>query len=338
MIMRFRLSPLLISLICTSPLLAEQAKNSRFIIGKEEIIFHTKEPRQTLISLERGVPVSREESAEPKSVSTWNCQNRAHPFFLDFRHMEEKGIGYKKGYTSADLFLSHMTPTWLTPFFDLRGHYFNDGKYAANGGFGLRDISDSLKIVFGVNVFYDWRQISHGHFQQVGAGIEILGRKWDFRVNGYVPIIKRRKTLIREIEPVANGEFISEKILYNFIGGDVELSRILIKSDDLHVKATGGSYYLNGLYNKQVIGGFLRLSGFLSPYIAFMGQGSYDPHFKWIGQGQLSLVIPFGRRLFNLKKGGCQNGRYAMEERLLEPVSRFEIIPITKHRRKIFKD
>ncbi|MBI2743058.1 MAG: inverse autotransporter beta domain-containing protein [Chlamydiales bacterium] len=328
----------LLLILLTSPLLAEESRTPRFIITNEEIVFHTKEPRWVSDAQEEygSAPVNRKDS-EPASISTWNCQNAAHPFFMDLRHREEKGIGYSKGYSSADLFLSHMTETWLTPFFDLRGHYFNDEKYAANGGFGLRDISQSLQVVFGVNIFYDWRQIQRGHFQQVGAGIEVLGKKWDFRVNGYLPIIRRRKSIVTEREPEAGGTEISSKVIYNFIGGDIEMGRTLIKCHDLHLKATGGSYYLNGLFNKQVIGGFLRLSGYVSPYVAFEGQGSYDPHFKWIGQGQLSLVIPFGRRLFDLKKGGCPNERYLPQERLLEQVSRFEIIPTSKHHRKFFK-
>jgi hypothetical protein len=252
---------------------------------------------------------------------------------VDVRDLEGTGIGFKKSYASADLFVTAMTQTWLAPFFDLRGHYFRDEKkYAANAGFGLRDISESLQTVFGVNLFFDYRQIKHGRFYQAGAGIEVLGEKWDFRVNGYLPVFGRREMLSRREIRVHHRLTREKKIISNFVGGDIELGRVLYKFWGFNMKATGGAYYLNGLFDKQPIGGLLRISGHLSPYISFEGQGSYDPFFKWRGSGQLALVIPFGRRFFDLKKRDCPNAHYHPQERLLEQVSRFEIIPIATHK------
>ena len=37
-------------------------------------------------------------------------------------------------------------------FLDLRGHIFNDGRGAANGGFGVRYIGNSQ--VWGINTYY----------------------------------------------------------------------------------------------------------------------------------------------------------------------------------------
>lgn len=277
--------------------------------------------------------LQKKEQHAPYHWSTsWNCQNRAHPRFFDVRYREGKGIGYSKGYGSSDLFLSYTTERYFTPFLDLRGHYFDDHKWAANGGLGFRDLSESLNLVFGINLFYDYREAKRTNFHQLGLGIEILGERWDFRANGYIPLGERRKTL-SSTAVLVNGEtFLQKKVEYDFIGGDVELGRVVLKWAGLQAKLTGGAYYLHGLFGKQVIGGLLRLSGFLSPYIGFELQGSYDPKFTWIGQGQLSLVLPFGRRLFDLKKAGCPKWSFHPQERFLEPVSRFEIIPIDKHK------
>lgn len=266
--------------------------------------------------------------------SSWNCQNRAHPCFLDLRYRAGKGIGYTTGYGSSDLFLSYTTERYFTPFLDLRGHYFNDRKWAANGGLGFRDLSESLNLVFGINVFYDFRQVTRSNFQQVGLGVEMLGERWDFRANGYIPVARRRKTLSEEIVQINGNPFLRKKVEYDFIGGNLEIGRVILKKSGVHAKLTAGAYYLNGFFDRTAVGGFLRLSGHLSPYIGFGAQGSYDPHFKWTGQGEVSLVLPFGKRLFDLKKGGCPNQSYHPQERFLEPVSRFEIISVDDHTRQ----
>src|ERR1700722_3839245 len=179
----------LMSLIAFSPLLARESQREPQAVNlvaagddpddvtDEEPVYEDVEPEQQPIWLSR----PKLEVIEPPSTSSWNCQNRGHPAFLDVRYLEGSGIGYNNSYASADLFFTAMTKTWLAPFFDFRGHYFPDNKkYAANAGFGLRDISESLHTVFGVNLFFDYRQIKHSHFYQAGAGIEVLGEKWDF--------------------------------------------------------------------------------------------------------------------------------------------------------------
>ncbi len=327
-------------LLCVAPpLFAEKAPTSRFILTNQESTFDTNLKRKEQLVAQTKDSCKTDPnspSCHSESHSNWNCQNRAHPNFLDVRHNEGKGIGYHQGYTSSDLFLSYTTERNFTPFLDLRGHYFRDskwkeGKWAANGGLGFRDLSESLGLVFGINAFYDFRQVKHTHFQQLGLGIEILGEQWDFRANGYIPLRWRRKTLSKKIVEHDGRLFIQKRIEYDFYGGDLEIGRVIFKWAGLHGKLTGGAYYLNGFFGKNVIGGFLRLSGHLSPYIGFAAQGSYDPNFKWIGQGELSLNIPFGRRLSDLKYGECRKWRYTPQERFLEPVSRFEIIPIEKH-------
>ncbi len=265
--------------------------------------------------------------AEEQKASTWNCQNLAHSHFLELRHQEGKGIGYTGGYSSADLLLSETPPSFLTPFLDLRGHYFNNGKYAANAGFGLRDSSEVLGVAFGINAFYDIRKVKHAHFQQVGPGIEVLGEQWDFRANGYFPIGKRRKVLSSKIVTSHGFSFLQKKIEYNFIGGNAEIGRSLAKNGAFACKLAGGGYYLKGLFHKKAAGGYLKLSGRLSPFIGYRAQGSYDALFRWRGFGELALILPFGRSLFSLKAEGCPRGHYLPNEHFLEQVSRFEIIP-----------
>lgn len=329
---------LLLSCVGTSVLLfsEEPKKNpAQFILTNEETFFQSDHPRHFVTALDQASPMPGDEAKKESSPSTWNCQNIARPNFVSLGHREGKGIGYTRGYSSADLFLSYTTERLFTPFLDLRSHYFWQDKWASNAGFGMREASNSLGVVIGINVFYDYRQARHAHFNQVGAGLEVLGEHWDVRVNGYIPVSKRRKTFSERYSVASDGTtYRTTKTEYDFVGGDIEIGRVMLKWKTIHAKITGGAYYLSGLFGKEAIGGLLRISGQLSPFIGFEGQGSYDPHFKWIAQGQLSLVFPFWHRLYDLKKGGCPNAAYNIEERFLEPVSRFEIIATDVHKRK----
>lgn len=63
---------------------------------------------------------------------------------LSIRHIEGGGIGYSQGYTTLEgFFAPNPEGLPLMPFLDLRGHVFNNGKMAANGGLGLRGILGS---------------------------------------------------------------------------------------------------------------------------------------------------------------------------------------------------
>ena len=122
-----------------------------------------------------------------------SCIPGPRPELIRLRHIESKGLGYNKGYSSLDAFLTY--PKWsgdFLPFVDLRGHVFNDGKTAANAGWGFRYLSEPKKRVFGLNFYYDYRDASKKSYRQVSAGLEALGITWDFRMNGYLPVGGKR--------------------------------------------------------------------------------------------------------------------------------------------------
>src|SRR5581483_5442781 len=59
----------------------------------------------------------------------------------------------------------------------------------ANAGLGVRSIAGCR--VYGLNAYYDYRKTHRTHYNQVGIGAETLGRRWDLRVNGYIPVGKK---------------------------------------------------------------------------------------------------------------------------------------------------
>ena len=86
------------------------------------------------------------------------------------RHIEGKGIGYNQGYTTLEgFFAPDPEKIAVMPFFDLRGHVFDNGKLAANGGLGARWRWGCR--AYGVNAYYDYRDDRRG-FNQVGVGLE----------------------------------------------------------------------------------------------------------------------------------------------------------------------
>src|ERR1700722_8804272 len=150
------------------------------------------------------------------------CQTPNHVMHLGVRHTEARGVGYQTGYSTLEGFAMYNRNAHFMPFIDLRGHVFDDGKFAGNAGVGGRTLLSSIGHVFGCYVYYDVRQSSHGLVpQQVSPGIELLGSRMEYRVNGYFPV----------------GSDESRKYRYKFDA--FEGNRILLKFKQLQVM-TGG--------------------------------------------------------------------------------------------------
>jgi hypothetical protein len=106
--------------------------------------------------------------------------------FLKSRHVEHRGIGYQEGYTTLELFaIPSQTVFGFYPYCDLRGHIFNDGKGAFNAGLGARFLKHRI---WGFNTYYNIRKAHKKLFNQVAAGFESIGKRWDFYANGYLVV------------------------------------------------------------------------------------------------------------------------------------------------------
>jgi len=263
------------------------------------------------------------------------CPDAPQANRLSFRHIEANGIGYNRGYTTAELFLAPMD-LWKNtymPFLDLRAHYFNDNKWAGNAGIGMRFLSGDR--IWGVNGYYDYRKTKHQHYNQVGAGFESLGHVWDFRLNGYLPVgAKSSHYYDTQFESFqGNSILISHKREFAMKGANGEVGiHCNPNSRNLPVYFAAGPYYLEGK-GKVAWGGQARLRVNLSEYLTLEGNTSYDKVFRWIGQGQVGIHIPFGgrRRVKQRKDHVCKN-EVILARRLEQSVDRFEIIPVNHHR------
>lgn len=263
-----------------------------------------------------------------------NCGQDLRSMRGNIRHKEANGVGYNTGYSTFDAFFSPDDPLndkWV-PFLDLRGHLFNNGMPAANGGLGLRYISSSR--VWGFNTYYDYRRTTHRQYHQVGLGLESLGEIWDFRINGYLPVWTTRSSYFRRAQFYRfkdNSMILTRTREIAFNSVDAEIGAHVDGIINLPFYFAAGPYYLQG-HGKTAWGGRLRATVDFFNHIRLEGNVSYDNLFKWVGQGQMSLVIPFKKMERWQKKKECVNTKWTLRERSLQRVDRSEIIP-TDHKR-----
>ncbi len=305
----------------------------------------------TLPTPEIGADVA---DATPSSSTTPSDTSTAQPYTrsqeIYFKHIEKGGIGYDSGYSTLGGFFT--APCFFNSnvvgFLDLRGHYLNNGRYAANAGLGIRYITDRANIVGG-GIFYDYRLVRSNPFHQVGAGLELLGSRWEARLNGYLPVgIKKRLTSKHKHVSFDFGGFVGNALLVNETtlrtkkyhyalgGGDAEIGAYLFKPTDNFALFLGaGPYALAGPVKKTAVGGQARLEARITPYLTVQVIESWDTVFRNNVQGEVSLNIPFGGKCLKKHtnyKAPCSTALPSLA-RIRLPMHRREIIPINDYRK-----
>lgn len=244
------------------------------------------------------------------------------------RHIEAGGIGYKHGYTTFETFLARAPElSQPMPFLDVRAHVFDNGKIAANIGLGLRKI-DGCRV-YGLNAYYDYRKAQRLHYNQIGFGFESLGKRFDFRINGYLPIGRQITNPFQSTFIGFSGHQMILKQNYNFamkaaqaeVGWHVGMTRFF----DLQVAA--GAYYLKGKIGPKIWGGKGRLTCRFNDYVTLEFSNSYDKMFHNRFQCQLGFTLPFGRgsQEQTSTHNSCDRSDLLFS-RMVQPVERQEII------------
>lgn len=245
-----------------------------------------------------------------------------------FRHTEGKGIGYNQGYTTAEGFFSYIpyNETWI-PFLDARVHIFNDGRPAGNVGLGLRYVGCN---VWGIAGYYDFRKTHSVFYNQASLCLESLGKILDFRLNGYLPLGKTQssfKTSFDHFE--GNFMILSRKRDVALRGANAEVGVHMYNSSWADLYGALGPYYF-GNGGSHAWGGQGRIALNITKYLQIAANASYDNLFKWIAQGQIGLVIPFGPCC----QSQCGKSEVLLCHRALQPVDREEIVVVHKNKHK----
>jgi len=253
--------------------------------------------------------------------------------YLSVRHRGPGGIGYPLAYSSVDLFFNQNLGYNWYGILDLRGHVANDGKWATNAGIGLRYLNDCATTVYGLNFYWDWREADHFNFHQLGAGIEFLWPCWDLRLNGYAPITSTKKTYRKKFDRFqGNRSYFEKKQELALSGLDGAVGYWLYNCGIFGIHTALGGYYFRGDHGTNVGGGLLRAKVRITDIVSLKGEVSYDNEFKWNGQGELAIHIPFGPEIkrYSRSVSDCCS-LLAIEYRLAEQVERFEIPPTARH-------
>ncbi len=253
---------------------------------------------------------------------------KPYPATLSMSYIDGRGIGYTQGYTSLKgLFFSSCCQKTVFPFIDIRGHVFNNGEWAANGGLGVRIAPSCTDLIVGFNAYYDYRSVhDHAHFNQIGIGGELLGKYLDFRINGYLPINSHKRTHSHLYDDYIGGYYIQHnQYSVSMRGVNAEFGGNVIKSKVVDVYSAIGPYYFVDHYlrTRHAIGGQFRLALNFAKYFSLEGFLTSDTLFKTRAQGQITLSFPLGSSKNRTKK----------DQRLSQPVKRYEIIVLDKMNR-----
>lgn len=263
------------------------------------------------------------------------CERNDRSQRIIFKHREANGIGYPTGYSSVEGFFSTSKTPNLIGFADLQAHVFNDSKKAYNLGVGVRGLSEPVHLVFGANVFYDYRDGLHRAFNQIGVGLEVLGTRWDLRANGYIPVHNTKKKYSDGfLKFKGSSAIFAKRYEFAFVGCEVALGRELfrMRNWDLHAKLAG--YWFNGEFGKNAGGGLFELATNITPYITLKGQASYDTLFRGVFQAEAAINVPFGWKFDDRESDLSCSVLKKLENRLIEAVDRFEIIVTSTKRKK----
>jgi hypothetical protein len=286
-------------------------------------------------------PTSQPEEAanEPEmtppaqEMASTSCTTPFNVMHVDVRHIESKGVGYNVGYTTLQGFgIYDGYGAAFMPFLDIRGHMFNNGKYAASAGIGERSYIPSINHLFGLYCYYDARQGEKGLFaQQVSPGLELLGKRMEYRVNGYFPVGPRRShgydSQFHKFD--GNSLFMKFRKKYVLLGADAEVGAHVTQSTNHDVYFGIGPYYFTG-DPLTAWGGKARFLWRYQDYVALEASYSYDHLFKNIVQGSVSFSYPFGPKVHR-KRQDCKTGENLALSRAAFAPYRFEI-PVVKRK------
>ncbi|MBY0463195.1 MAG: inverse autotransporter beta domain-containing protein [Alphaproteobacteria bacterium] len=281
------------------------------------------------------------------SFAEEDCFSGSKHYRMAVRHIESGGVGYNQGYTTLEAFLAPDPSRFsIMPFVDFRGHVFDDGKFAANAGLGIRALADCR--VYGANIYYDYRNTRHQHYNQIGLGFETLGVRWDFRANGYLPVGSKTSSAYdsNTTSVSAFGGFqgnhalirqtftVQEKVQYSMSGVNTEAAFHILKNENIDLYAAAGPYYYN-YSSKQAIGGQARLGARIYEYFSVEAINSYDSRFHENIQGSIGINVPFGPRpkISKSKKFEKCSSSTLLAQRLVQDVQRQEIIVVDKLRK-----
>ena len=145
----------------------------------------------------------------------------------------------------------------------MEGRQFYDlaeGTAGRNFLLGYRSYDPKSDRVWGGYLAYDNRDTGNSLFDQIGVGLESVGKHWDLRLNGYLPIGNTRDQVLEVY--ASGGQFQGNALLVerarvfeSALGGfDAEVGMPLARWDAGQLKGYAGVYYLGGSGGSETVG------------------------------------------------------------------------------------
>jgi hypothetical protein len=254
----------------------------------------------------------------------WGFQNFGPRVGVQHR---SQGYGYDSGYTSFDSFVPVYQSDFslLTAF---QGNLIVDnyGDVGLNLGLLQRQYFDSWDRIVGINSFYTFRKQGGNDFNQIGFGVETLGNRLDWRLNGYIPLGDDFE-IPTSGGGVTDALFQGRSLLVNFIadkpltGFDSEIGGTIPSTLEMF-RAFIGFYNFNGDYSRHAFGVQGRLEARLQDFGVITLAVTNDAVFD------TNVVVGAGFYLPGTKPRGTPNTRAA--GRMAESVIRNDNIVIDR--------
>lgn len=212
---------------------------------------------------------------------------------------------YLSGYGGYDDWTGFFKADILAPLF-LRNnkiiYAYGQGRYGYSSaswaentwtgslGVGYRQMAliKNYPSILGAYLIGDYSNTATGqNLHELNLGLESLGFNWDFRLNGYLPIGKKRWDIENWADNFGDYDYVSftgheERdawFVYHEetgIGADAELGRKLFTVNNMEFKAYANGYFYNMYSHDDLYGGGARLTFKPNSYLEFSLSDSYD--------------------------------------------------------------
>lgn len=219
------------------------------------------------------------------------------------------GVGYTRGFAFLEAMLPIRQDAQSILFADLRiVNFDHEDRWEYNLGGGYRWYSPRIDHVLGVNAFYDARKSDFNYYQQLGGGVEVLGRKWEFRSNGYL-VVGAAHRVVSDTGVVSLGTIVSNNFVFQRVqtveaalgGVDVEIGCRIPFLDRWAVRGYTGFYSYSAAQIGVANGVRGRLEAQLTERISLHLQGQRDQLFHTTVSG--GLAIHFGAAPYRRGRG-----------------------------------
>lgn len=192
---------------------------------------------------------------------------------VNFDAAFNEGLGYSEEFFRMNALIPwHIVPGQTVMLFDAAAAVTDEGRGSFNGGIIYRNFDQARNRIFGWNVYYDFDKGVNREdgYQRIGAGMETLGKYFDFRMNGYYILGDDSDIISSSL--LEGCDFVGHNILMTrerrietaFEGVDAEAGGPLPFLGHWGINGYAGAYYLNNDIAGDTVGVSARVEALIN--------------------------------------------------------------------------